>query len=355
VRLGGLYALERLAQNHSDHRQTIVNVICAYLRMPYTPPNPPSADQPESASTQPSPAVATAPTEPTTEPPDIPAAELAPGRPDPHEERQVRLTAQRILGDHLRDQRPADQRRTLPPDLKFWQDMDLDLTGATLIDLDFNQCRGRQVSFATATFTADAWFSGATFTGAAVFSGATFTGAAGFDRATFTRDAVFSEAIFTGEVVFSGATFTGDAGFSRATFTADAWFGGATFTRNAWFGQATFTADAWFNGATFTGAAVFNGATFTGDAGFSEAIFTGEVVFSGATFTGDAGFSEATFTGAAQFHQATFQRGPDRLDLYGARVRDLARKHVWPPGWTMQPNEDGTTATLTRVGPSLPA
>jgi hypothetical protein len=34
VRLGGLYALERLAQDHPEHRQTIVNVLCAYLRMP---------------------------------------------------------------------------------------------------------------------------------------------------------------------------------------------------------------------------------------------------------------------------------------------------------------------------------
>ena len=36
VRLGGLYALERLAQDNPAHRQTIVNVICAYLRMPFS-------------------------------------------------------------------------------------------------------------------------------------------------------------------------------------------------------------------------------------------------------------------------------------------------------------------------------
>ncbi|WP_031171361.1 hypothetical protein [Streptosporangium roseum] len=40
VRLAGLYALERLAQDNPGHRQTIVNVICAYLRMLYTPPEP---------------------------------------------------------------------------------------------------------------------------------------------------------------------------------------------------------------------------------------------------------------------------------------------------------------------------
>ena len=46
VRLAGLYALERLAQNAPDQRQTIGDVICAYLRMPYTPPDeqPPAED-----------------------------------------------------------------------------------------------------------------------------------------------------------------------------------------------------------------------------------------------------------------------------------------------------------------------
>ena len=48
VRLAGLYALERLAQDNPSQRQTIVNVICAYLQMPYTPPGAipiePSAD-----------------------------------------------------------------------------------------------------------------------------------------------------------------------------------------------------------------------------------------------------------------------------------------------------------------------
>src|SRR5258708_5923019 len=53
----GLYSLERVAQNNVELRQTIVNVVCAYLRMA----------QPEDA-----------------------------------EEREVRLTAQRILAAHLR-------------------------------------------------------------------------------------------------------------------------------------------------------------------------------------------------------------------------------------------------------------
>ncbi|MGI5228167.1 hypothetical protein [Actinoallomurus sp. CA-142502] len=37
VRLGGLYSLERLAQDHQEHRQTVIDVVCAYLRMPFDP------------------------------------------------------------------------------------------------------------------------------------------------------------------------------------------------------------------------------------------------------------------------------------------------------------------------------
>jgi hypothetical protein len=54
VRLAGLHALERLAQNTPEQRQTIVDVICAYLRMPYTPPDEqlPAEDAPAEAHTR---------------------------------------------------------------------------------------------------------------------------------------------------------------------------------------------------------------------------------------------------------------------------------------------------------------
>ena len=52
VRFGGLYALERLAQDNPAHRQTIVNVICAYLRMPFSPTAPASKPEPEAAEGQ---------------------------------------------------------------------------------------------------------------------------------------------------------------------------------------------------------------------------------------------------------------------------------------------------------------
>jgi hypothetical protein len=77
VRLGGLHALERLAQITPDQRQTIVDVICAYLRMPFALPEgkPPGEDAPAEAHTR---------------------------YEQRRQELQVRLTAQRILAAHLR-------------------------------------------------------------------------------------------------------------------------------------------------------------------------------------------------------------------------------------------------------------
>ena len=321
VRLGALYSLVHLAQANPDRRQTVVDVLCAYLRMPYAPP--------ESA-----------------EPADVVAGEAPsghrdqPGRAskrDPAQELQVRLTAERLLSEHVR--RPdgvsgEDAQHFAPsPDESYWPNISLDLTGAFLIGLNLSEASVVDARFAMATFTGDAVvrrgdlhrrrrFEGATFTGDARFEGATFTGDARFDGATFTGDAWFREATFTGDALFEEATFTGDAGFEGATFTGDAWFRRATFTGDAWFVEATFTGDAFFEEATFTGDARFGEATFTGDAPRFAA---------GATFTGNARFGEATFTGDARFdggdlHRrrlfdgATFSR-PAQFD--GAQVLNL--------------------------------
>ena len=48
----------------------------------------------------------------------------------------MRLTAQRILAEHLRDDRIKDQRSADPPSPRFWPGIRLDLAGATLIDFN---------------------------------------------------------------------------------------------------------------------------------------------------------------------------------------------------------------------------
>jgi len=165
VRLAGLYALERLAQDNPVHRQSIVEVVCAYLRMPYTPP---TEDQADRSSAE----------------PDTGQEPGAPKQPDPREERQVRLAAQRILARHLRPTTPDGT-----PIPTYWSGVAADLTEATLLDVDFSNCHLNNAQFTRAAFVGDAWFRRATFLSAAWFDGATFTGTAGFRGARFTGTA----------------------------------------------------------------------------------------------------------------------------------------------------------------------
>jgi len=351
VRSGGLYALERLAQDNPAHRQAIVNVICAYLRMPFSPTAPDSRPEPEAGDGQKEPG---------------PASETGTtGMGDTwQQERLVRLTAQRVLAEHLRDDRAKDHRSTDPPGSRFWDNIRLDLTGATLIDFnlvngvvadanfrraafsggaDFHRAEfngdarfgqatfSGDASFSGAAFSGDARFSGAAFSGDALFGGAAFSGDANFPEAGFKGNALFGEATFGGGAAFRKAIFGGDAEFRKVTFTGDAWFDKATFSSVSAFGEATFggdaefrkaafTGDAWFDKASFGRGASFDRATFAGDAwfdratfgrgaSFDRAAFAGDAWFGEATFTGDAGFGEATFGGEAWFDKATFGRG----------------------------------------------
>ncbi|MEU1879528.1 pentapeptide repeat-containing protein [Streptosporangium sp. NPDC020072] len=114
--------------------------------------------------------------------------------PSPHEEgeRQVRLTAQRILTEHLRDEPTTEEYDTdQPADLRFWDGMRIDLTGATLINLHFLNCRMVESVFRKSTFSGDAVFIGANFAGSAWFERTTFTWNTSFQRTTFTSNATF--------------------------------------------------------------------------------------------------------------------------------------------------------------------
>ena len=370
VRFGGLYALERLAQDNPAQRQTIVNVICAYLRMPFAPEAPTGKPKPEAA-----------------EDPGEPDTETETGTDEIgdtwRQERQVRLTAQRILAEHLRDDRAEDMRPTDPPSPRFWPDIHLDLADATLIDFNFVNGVMADANFDGATFRGDHLFDGATFTGIANFSRAAFSGEAGFDGATFRGDLLFNGATFTGIANFSRAAFTGEAGFDGATFREFVSFYGATFRSGARFGNATLS-NALFDGATFrdyagfdeaifSGKARFSKATFRGEARFSKATFRGEAVFEGAIFRGDARFGNAilssagfggatfssaarfggatfssaarfggaTFSSAARFDGVTFSGGEDSLSFGGSHVRSQDAEHVWPTGWRLEPDGNG--------------
>jgi hypothetical protein len=201
VRLGGVHALARIADDSEPDRPTCLEALCAYLRLPYDPASP------------------------DTEP----------------AERQVRTTAQTAIAARLRPGHPG-----------FWVGARVDLTGAYLIDPYFDDITADFFHAVGATFGGPAFFSGATFNLTAGFAGATFSEAAQFTRATFNCDAVFSGAKFNQGAQFNEAAFSGGAGFDSATFIEDAWFDRATFSGSPVFGGATFIEGAWFDSATFS-------------------------------------------------------------------------------------------------------
>jgi hypothetical protein len=129
VRLGGLHALERLAQDNPDHRQTAVDVICSYLRMPFP-------IEVEAASAR------------------VPATSRSPwmttftGSSEERQELEVRMTAQSILARHLRPL-VEDTQLSNP---RYWPDMSVDLTAAVLVDFQMQNCSLVSARFASCVF-----------------------------------------------------------------------------------------------------------------------------------------------------------------------------------------------------------
>ncbi|RKT69501.1 pentapeptide repeat protein [Saccharothrix variisporea] len=367
VRIAGIYALERLAQNNTDQRQVIVNVLCAYLRMPHT------------------------------------AEDTDATEPDPERElrraqdRQVRLAAQRLLATHLRRGPSADA---------FWPDITLDLAGASLVDFDLGRCHLHSATFDGAQFHGTTEFSLASFSGPVSFTDARFTGDAGFinttwpesaafSRARFDHEADFAQATFGSTATFDGAQVTGKADFSgtrfgyvsfdNARFAQAAMFDGARFTGRTHFGAdvhsaphfdgctyfraARFDQDVVFGGVRFADIVVFDDAVFHDFVGFHDSVFTSNAIFSetkllaearfrrtrfeaaalfgGSEFGRHANFDSALFGGEVNFHQVTFTGDVTCTGAY-ARL-DVETLRIWPPGWLLATPPTPNTTVLPNM------
>jgi uncharacterized protein YjbI with pentapeptide repeats len=207
------------------------------------------------------------------------------------QELQVRLTAQRILGAHLRPEAAG----------AFWPGIDLDLTRAYLHTLDLTYCHIGTAQFDGAEFTGEAEFIGAHFAGAARFRGRVSARircsimyisaerrrsrgrASASTRISKGRDSTRTR-ISTGCVLAGGTQYSivhistegrcsgghalfrwahfigGDAWFLRAQFAGPALFDFAKFTGYAWFDKAKFAGYTWFEEKYFSKGAGFNGA-----------------------------------------------------------------------------------------------
>jgi len=293
VRLGGLYALEQLAQDNPGHRQTIVNVICAYLRLP-GPVDEDLEENQDSASVKSAGGAGS-----------VEEQQAARERARQWaEERQVRQTAQRILTDHLFPDR--DEKTGRPTNPKFWPDIDLDLSGATLHKWEFAGCEVRHANFFQTVFRGGALFYGAVFHGDAWFNRATFHGDVEFYGTIFHGYARFHRSVFHGEAAFGGAVFHGDAGFHTAVFRDRAAFSNVAFHAGADFGRAVFRVDANFSDAVFRGITWFEDAVFRGYAWFDEAVFHDSAGFGDAVFHKKGNFRETVFHDEARFVMAVF-------------------------------------------------
>jgi uncharacterized protein YjbI with pentapeptide repeats len=261
VRIAGVYAMAGVADESTGlRRQQCIDVLCGYLRLPYSP---------ELGSSHQTKLVLT---QQRTGDDGSPLGQQEEHLEYRQNDKEVRATIVRVIADHLRHHEYS------------WSGCDFDFRTAHLEDVSFV---------------------GAMFGGFTQFDNAKFSGDAVFAESTFSRDAVFAESAFSGDTAFYGATFSGGAGFHGATFSRDAGFGGATFSRGAWFPKASFAGDASFGEATFSGEARFGEATFSGLAWFVEATFSGEARFDKAAFAGDASFDEAAFSDAS-FDRAAF-------------------------------------------------
>jgi hypothetical protein len=178
VRIGGLYALERLAENTPDIRDRVVDVVCAYLR---TSPQP--------------------------------------GIDGDTKDNVSGLAAQKVLIDHLAYQSPFAYHKN------YWAISGLTLSGAVLNNFDFQAVKVDTVWFDSTVFRRQAFFAKVVFRGA------------GFPRATFEGPADF-EGAHLGHALFAGAKFGSETNFNNVRFYITADFTDAQFSTSPSFDGA---------------------------------------------------------------------------------------------------------------------
>ncbi|MEV0136849.1 pentapeptide repeat-containing protein [Dactylosporangium sp. NPDC050688] len=298
VRLAGLYALERLGQDEPKLRQTVVDVWCSYLRMPYTPPAEVLQRNDERSPTRPAEGA---------EPPD---GALESER---RQELQVRLTAQRLLAAHMsRDLAEAGEAT-------YWLDhrgnrMVVDLVGAVLVGFTLNSCDVGRCDLSDAQFHGMADFVGVQFRTAAYLARTHFHGEAVLRGAQFHGEAVLRGAQFHGEADLSVAQFHGNADLFGARFHGDADLSGARFHRAAFLRRAQFHGDGFLRGAQFHSNAVLRAAQFHDVADLRGAQFHDAADLRGTEFHDAADLRGAQFHGDADLLRAQFH---DVADLRG--------------------------------------
>jgi uncharacterized protein YjbI with pentapeptide repeats len=245
VRVGALHALAGLTRSNSDYTQTVLDVLCSYLRRPFSHPR--YSDDLDAAASVSEKGLHSRSS-------NVPIFGLGDDRDRPWPRKavddaermlQVRLTAQRLIADLLSRAEDADAPA-----------YDLDLTNATLEYFDLSDRKiGTLIlrhaklfssnNFSRCEFRGPAWFTATTvgtgrlfgrfrcdkavFHDRAWFSGVEFHGRASFDGTRFNGRSKFTDARFAEEMSMVDAEFTGPADFRAIRFGAAADLSGTTF------------------------------------------------------------------------------------------------------------------------------
>jgi uncharacterized protein YjbI with pentapeptide repeats len=252
VQLAGLYGFERLANDHPQLRQTVVNVICSFLRMPIPSPT----DDAVIAS----------------------------------KNSQVRSAAQRILLEHLRP--PVEQVGERAAGA-YWE-VSVNLSGATLEDFSLAGCQIDKGVFVESVFVGGCDFTGLSTLQELDLSGATFQCPLLAKQARVGGDVVLDQAVFESRVDFGGSHFAGAVAM-RQTKLSDASFD-----------QCRFAGSLRCTGSRCSGAVGFTGVTFSQAVEIESTTFEGAVGFRGAYFLGDTRISATAFVDEVWFNNTEF-------------------------------------------------
>ncbi|MGY6657426.1 pentapeptide repeat-containing protein [Amycolatopsis sp. TRM77291] len=198
VRVGALHALAGLARGREIYKQTVLDILCSYLRRPFEHPRYKDTAKRDGNT--------------------APEA----GSAEQDQELQVRQTAQRLIGELLP---AADSEGNA---------YDLDLTGAVLEYFDLSERKVGKLLLRYAGLYSSTNLSGCVFLGPVYLTGAgtekekrigffrcsdaKFEQRAWFSGVRFSEDVEFRDTVFAGETSFKDSVFAKDAVFADAEF-----------------------------------------------------------------------------------------------------------------------------------------
>ena len=297
VRVGALHVLHGLATTAPSRRQTVVDVMSAYLRQPFVHHSwnvvgvHPNSNK-------------------------LGAADR---------ELEVRRTALRLVVDLVK-QRGARSMAILLVDLTGAHLDELDLEHAVLKlqapgahlhgDVNLRRARLHAAKFNGSIFDKEIDAKDAIFVRGADFAGCRFRALGIFNSTRFEQEAIFAGAQFANMALFKEATFSSGTDLTETMFEKYVTFEDSTFRAGVTMAEAKFKGISHFTGVTFRHLPAFRGAEFYGDSLFIRTEF--EV---------GAGFQNCIFSGVADFGGARIPQGSSQwgLNFFEATFKNRVR------------------------------